>query len=56
MNKREVREMGKKIRKELNKTIKTVSKKIRRDEIAPEYRTETLKALALMVKARARMK
>lgn len=47
--------MRKKIQKELDKTIKTVSKKIRMNEITPEYRAETLKALALLVKARARM-
>lgn len=44
------------MQKELDKTIKTVSKKIRMNETTPEYRAETLKALALLVKARARMK
>lgn len=45
-----------KMRKELDKTIKATSRKIRRDEIIPERRAETLKALALLVKARAQMK
>lgn len=53
---KEVRKTGKKMRKELDKTIKTVSKKIRRDETAPEYCAETIKALASLVKARARLK
>lgn len=48
--------MRKKIQKELDKTIKTVSKGIRMNEITPEYHAETLKALALLVKARAQMK
>ncbi len=48
--------MGKEIQKELDKTIKTVSKKIRVNETTPEYRAETLKTLALLVKARAKMK
>lgn len=38
---------------EVDETIKTVCKKIRNDEIALEDRAETLKALALLVKARA---
>lgn len=53
---KEVRRTGKKIQKELDKTIKTVSKKIRMNETTSEYRAETLKALALLVKARAQMK
>ena len=48
--------MGKKMRKELDKTIKAVSKRIRGDEIILDGRAETLKALASLVKARARMK
>lgn len=48
--------MGKKIQKELDKTIKTVSKEIRMNETIPEYHAETIKALALLVKARAQMK
>lgn len=48
--------MGKKIQKELDKTIKTVSKKIRMNETTSECRAEMLKALALLVKARTQMK
>ncbi len=46
--------MGKKkIKKELEKTIKVVSEKIRGNEISTENRAETMKALASLVESRA---
>ena len=47
-------EMGKKkIKKELENTIKVVSEKIRGNEISTENRAETMKALASLVESRA---